>query len=165
MTVSYSQQSLLEIAAGLKVSKAANVSPLVTGGVNLFTISGGRVLLVALYGQVTTIIQAQATTVKFTSTPTTGTALDLSTAGTDLTGKEAGAHLTLASSSASGLIQDESAGTDVVVAVAGYVNLPVQRTLIPPGIISVTYGAASTGAIEYDLIYVPYDAAAVVTAD
>jgi hypothetical protein len=157
VTVSYSQQSLLEIAAGLVVSKAANASPLATGGVNLFTISGGRILLVALYGEVTTVIQAQATTVKFTSTPTTGSAVDLSSAATDLTGKEAGAHLTLASPPA--------AGSAVVATLAGYVNLPAQRTLIPPGIISVTYGAASTGAIKYDLIYVPYDAGATVAAD
>ena len=158
MTVSYSQQSLLEIAAGLKVSKAANASPLATGGVNLFTVSGGRILLVALYGEVTTVIQAQATTVKFTSTPTSlGSAVDLSSAATDLTGKEVGAHITLASPPA--------AGSAVVATLGGYVNLPAQRTLVPSGVISVTYGAASTGAIMYDLIYVPYDAGATVAAD
>lgn len=157
MTVSYSQQSLLEIAAGLKVSKAANASPLATGGVSLFTVSGGRILLVALYGEVTTVIQAQATTVKFTSTPTTGTAADLSSAATDLTGLEAGGHLTLASPPGS--------SSAVVATTAGYVSLQDQKTLIPPGVIKVTYGAASTGAVKYDLIYIPYDPLAVVTAN
>ena len=157
MTVSYSQQSLLEIAAGLKVSEPANASPLATGGVNLFTITGGRVIVVALYGEVTTIIQAQATTVQLVSTPTTlGSAVNLSSAGLDLTGLEVGGHITLPAVPAT--------ATALIKGLGGYVNLSGTRLLVPPGVISVNYGAASTGAVKWDLIYVPYDAAAVVAA-
>jgi len=113
-------------------------------------------MLVSLVGEVTTIIQAQATTVKFTHTPTTGSAIDLSSAATDLTGKEVGAKLTLASPPA--------AGSAVVAANAGYVALSAQKVLLAAGILSVTYGAASTGAIKYELVYVPYDTTAVVAA-
>ena len=37
--------------------------------------------------------------------------------------------------------------------------------MVQPGIISVSYGAASTGAVKWDLVYVPYDAGATVAAD
>ena len=157
MTVSYSQQSLLEIALGLKVSKAANASPLATGGVNLFTITGGRVIVVALYGEVTTVIQAQTTTVQLVSTPATlGSAINLSSTGLDVTGLEVGGHITLPATPAS--------ATALVKANGGYINLSAARLMVPPGVISVNYGAASTGAIEWDMVYIPYDAAATVAA-
>lgn len=158
MTVSYSQQSLLAIALGIKVSKAANASPLATGGVNLFTITGGRILLTALYGEVTTVIQSQSTTVQLVSTPTTlGSAVNLSSTGLDINALQVGGHITLPATPA--------AATALISGNGGYIDLSAARLMVPPGIISVNYGAASTGAIEWDLIYVPYDAGATVAAD
>ena len=57
-----------------------------------------------------------------------------------------------------------AAGSAVVAANAGYVALSAQKVLLAAGILSVTYGAASTGAIKYELVYVPYDTTAVVAA-
>jgi len=157
MTVSISGASVRAIADGILVAKAANTSPLVTGStVNLFTISGGRILLVSLVGEVTTVIQAQTTVVQFISTPTTGSVINLSGNTTDLTGLEVGGRITLGNPPA--------AGTQVVKTNAGYTNLTNQRTVVPIGTIGVTYGAASTGAIKYELVYIPYDAAATVAA-
>ena len=157
MTVSISNASVREVLCGIKVFEAANVSPLVTGStVNLFTIAGGRILMVALIGEVTTIIQAQATTVQFISTPTTGSVINLSGNTTDLTGLEVGGRITLGNPPA--------AGTQVVKTNAGYTNLQSVLTVIPIGTIGVVYGAASTGAIKYDLLYIPLDSAATVTA-
>lgn len=157
MTVSISNASVREVLAGIIASKAAAASPLVTGStVNLFTVAGGRILLVALIGEVTTIIQAQATTVQFISTPTTGSVINLSGSTTDLTGLEVGGRITLGNPPA--------AATQVVKTNAGYTNLQSALTIIPIGTIGVTYSAASTGAIKYDLLYIPLDSAAVVAA-
>lgn len=135
-------------------STASGNTPLATGPTNLFTITGGRILLVALIGTVATAIQAQATTVKFISTPTAGTAVDLSNATGDVNGKEVGATVTLGA----------TLGSTAVVANAGANVLGQGKYVLAAGTINVTFGAASTGAIKYDLIYIPLDAAAVVTA-
>ena len=157
MTVSISGASVRAIADGILVAKAANTSPLVTGStVNLFTISGGRILLVSLVGEVTTIIQAQATVVQFISTPSAGSVINLSGNTTDLTGLEVGGRITLGNPPA--------AATQVVKTNAGYTNLTNQWSLLPVGTIGVTYGAASTGAIKYEMTYIPYDNGAVVAA-
>lgn len=53
----------------------------VTGGpITLYTISGGPVQLWALFGQVSTVIGASATTVNLNTNPTTGADTALTTA-------------------------------------------------------------------------------------
>ena len=56
---------------GIHVQKAAATLPATTTQ-NIFTIGGGRVWVVALVGEVTTVIQNQANNLKVTSVPTTG---------------------------------------------------------------------------------------------
>jgi hypothetical protein len=158
MTTLIANKDVRTIAAGILVSRpSTNTGNTPLGSVNLFTVSGGRILLRAFVGTVKTIIQAQATTVKFTSTPTTGSAIDLNVAtASDLTGREVGGMVTLPNPPA--------AATVAVITNAGYTNLEPLSVVIPAGVISVTYGAASTGAIQYDLIYVPLDNGAQVVA-
>ena len=111
---------------------------------NLFTITGGRVIVVALYGEVTTVIQSQSTTVQLVSTPTAlGSAVNLSSTGLDVNALEVGGHISLPATPASGTALNSASG--------GYINLTAARLMVPPGVISVSYGAASTGAIKWDL--------------
>jgi hypothetical protein len=119
-------------------------------------VSGGRILLVSLVGEVTTIIQAQSTTVKVTSTPTTGSAIDMSSAVGDINALEVGGRISLANPPA--------AATALVKTNAGYTNLSAVFTVVPPGSISYTTGATSTGSLKWDLIYVPLDNGAQVVA-
>jgi hypothetical protein len=157
MSTLIKSQDVRTIAAGIAVARpstATNNTPLGSG--NLFTVSGGRILLVSLVGEVTTVIQGQSTTVKLTSTPTTGSAIDLSSAVGDINALEVGGRITLANPPA--------AATALVKTNAGYTDLPGVRTIVPIGIISVTYGAASTGALKWDLIYIPLDVGAAVVA-
>lgn len=159
MTTLISNASVRLIEKGILVSRPSTASgntPLTTGGLNLFTVSGGRILLRAIVGEVTTVIQAQATTVKMTSTPTTGSAIDLSAATTDINALEVGGRITLANPPA--------AATALVKTLAGYTDLPNVDAVVPPGQISITYGAASTGALKFDLFYVPLDVGAQVVA-
>jgi hypothetical protein len=133
---------------------ASGNGPLALGPTNLFTISGGRILLRALIGTVTTIIQAQATTIQLIATPTAGTAVNLSNATLDLTGKEVGASIVLGA----------TLGSTAVAGNAGGNGLVQLNTILQVGTINVTYGAASTGAIKWDMIWTPIDPAASVVA-
>lgn len=147
------QLRLVEV--GILVSRATATLP-ATAAQNIFTVSGGRILLVSLVGEVTTIIQAQSTTVKVTSTPTTGSAIDLSSAVGDINALEVGGRITLPNPPA--------AATALVKTNAGYTNLPAVNTVVPIGTISYTTGATSTGSLKWDLIYIPLDTGASVTA-
>ena len=135
-------------------STASGNTPLATGPTNLFTISGGRVLLRALIGTVTTIIQAQATTIQLIATPTTGTAVNLSNATGDLNAKEVGASVVLGA----------TLGSTAVVANAGANGLVQLNAILQIGTVNVTFGAASTGAVKWDMIWTPIDPAANVVA-
>lgn len=147
---------LRQLNVGILIPRATATLPATTAQ-NIFTITGGRILLVALVGEVTTIIQAQATTVKVTSTPTTGSAIDMSAATTDINALEVGGRITLANPPA--------AATALVKTNAGYTNLPAVNTVVPIGTISYTTGATSTGSLKWSLIYIPLDdSAAVATA-
>lgn len=146
---------LRRLEVGVLVQRATATLP-ASGAQNIFTVSGGRILLVALVGEVTTVIQAQSTTVKVTSTPTTGSAIDMSSATADVNALEVGGRISLANPPA--------AATALVKTNAGYTNLPAVNTIVPPGTISYTTGATSTGSIKWDLIYIPYDDACSVAA-
>lgn len=155
MTTMVNSSSLRLVDAGQLVSRATATLP-ATAAQNIFTISGGRIFLIALVGEVTTIIQAQSTTVKVTSTPTTGSAIDMSSTGTDINALEVGGRISLANPPA--------AATALVKTNAGYTNLQGVRVVVPIGNISYTTGATSTGSIKWDLIYVPLDTGATVVA-
>ena len=141
------------IAAGIAVSRATATLP-ATGAQNIFTVSGGRILVKYLVGEVTTIIQAQACTIKVTSTPTAGTAVDLSAVSASISGLEVGAKITLPAAAATALVFGNAGG--VIVHQAEWV--------IPVGSLSYTTSATNTGSIKWDLVYVPLDIGAQVVA-
>src|SRR3954469_25486123 len=60
----------------IHVRKTAATLP-ATGNQSIFTITGGRVLVKALIGEVTTVNSATATNLKVTSVPTVGSAVDV----------------------------------------------------------------------------------------
>lgn len=155
MTTIIKNLDVRTIEAGLYVERAAANLPATAAG-NIFTISGGRILLVALYGEVTTAIQAQLCTVKFTSTPTTGSAIDLSAVSASISGLEVGGHIAVPNPPA--------AGTAAVVSNAGYVNLQNVFTILPIGNISITTSATNTGQMKWGILYVPLDAGSQVVA-
>jgi hypothetical protein len=157
MPTSIQNAQVTRASTGFFVSRPSTASgntPLAPGPTNLFTIAGGQVLLVYLAGQVTTIIQAQATTTSIIATPTAGSAVSLSNATLDITGLEVGGSITLAA----------TLGAAAIKANAGAVIPLMTKIILNPGTISVTFGAASTGAIKWNLIYVPLDPAASVVA-
>lgn len=131
---------------GTRNDKAAAVLPATTTA-TIFTVAGGRLMLTALVGQVTTIMSATATNLKVTSTPTVGSAVDLCINGA-VTSKEVGALVALPAAVASAL----------VVANAGAVTSPPGLSLIiPAGTIQITTDATNTGAMKWSMLWIPLD--------
>lgn len=142
---------LRELQLGMKVERAtANI----TTGLSLFTISGGRILLRAIIGEVTTLIETKTVNFKLSLNPTTGTTTDLC-ANLDLSADEKGTLYTIAGNNPSTAMQRGESGnvlgqaTDVVCAI---------------GTIDATVGATHTGSIKWTLFYIPIDDGASVAA-
>jgi hypothetical protein len=131
---------------GVRVDKGAASLP-ASGNQTIFTVSGGRVLVKLLYGEVTTVIQAQACNLKVTSAPTVGTAVDLA-ANLDINADEAGC-----------LYLVEGDGTALVGANAGAALNAIGEGgfIVPAGVIRITTSATNTGATKWQIWYVPLD--------
>lgn len=138
----------------------STAAALSTSNNNLFQVLGGRVRVRGIVGQVTTIIQSQATTLKITSTAkdsagtTVGTAVDVAST-VDVNALEVG-----------GLVFVEGDGTALVKSLAGaaFIGTNSGEWVAPQGYISMIAGAASTGALKWDLWYEPLDEGAFVIA-
>jgi len=139
-------------ALGFAVEKAAAALPASTAGA-LFTISGGRVLLLGILGEVTTIIETQANDTKLTANPTTGTSVDIC-AALDITAKEVGALFGI-----TGTFTDALQG-----GTAGAVGFPARGVVLPEGTLDLDCAATNTGAIKWKLWYLPLDEGAAVVA-
>ena len=142
------------LARGFSVAKASATLPATTTQ-NLFTVTGGRILVMHLFGEITTIVQAQACTLKVTSAPTTGTAVDVATA-LDVNGFEAGA-----------LLVCEGDGTALVGAAAGAgaaLALNALPFIIPIGTLRIASSATNTGASKWQIHYFPLDIGASVAS-
>jgi hypothetical protein len=154
MSVLIQGSQIRQILLGTKVDRATATIPQ-TAAQNIFTVAGGRVLVTGLVGTVTTVIGSTATTAKVTSTPTTGSAVDIATA-TAITSQEAGSMLTLPLTAKGALVVNNGGGGGQLPAHEPYV--------VPAGAISYTTSASTTGSISWSLTYVPLDDGATVTA-
>lgn len=122
---------------GVKTTRGAATLPQSTTA-PLFVVSGGRVVITALVGTVTTVIQAQANATKLTSTPTTGSSTDMCTT-LDINAKEAGTQLSLIGPPATALYGPN----------AGLGQLMTNPQIVPIGQILLNCAASNTGAISW----------------
>lgn len=137
---------------GFKVSRAAASLPASTAGA-LFTISGGRVAIFAIVGEVTTAIQNQANNTKLTANPTTGASVDICAA------------LDIDNDAILSLYSITGTFTDALQGGApGAVALQAKPFIVPEGTIDLDCAATNTGAIKWDLWYMPIDEGAAVVA-
>jgi hypothetical protein len=137
---------------GALVTKASATLPATTTQ-NLFTISGGLVLVTSIVGVVTTVIQAQANATKLTSAPTVGTAADLC-ATLDITGDEAGTLYSI-----TGVLGDAMLGVN-----AGAVPDMLKPVIVPAGVIRLSCAATNTGATRWLMTYIPLETGARVVS-
>jgi hypothetical protein len=130
-----------------------SASPLTTG--TLWTYTGG-IYVLAIHGIVRTVIQAQATNVKLSLKNDALTAFDLCT-NLDATGDAVGTVYSLPAAVASALV----ATTDgALITLLAQPHLAICST---SGVITVTYGAASTGIIDWYMRWEPATPNASVT--
>lgn len=152
MTVMQSGAGLRLNVLGTKVDRATAALP---QGVQaaLFTISGGRVLITQIIGEVTTIIQTQANNTKLVANPTVGTDVDIC-AVLSITADEVGTLYGI-----SGLNSDALIGIN-----AGAVPMMARPVALAAGTLDLSCAASNTGAIKWSLFYVPIDDGATVVA-
>lgn len=137
----------------VKVSRAADSLPATTTEA-IFRVNGGRVLVKALIGEVTTAIQAQACNLKVSLDPDTGTTADVAS-NLDINAKEAGT-----------LLFPEGDGTALIGANAGtgFSTAGFIPFVAPVGEIEIVTSATNTGAIKWDCYYLPLDPGSEVVA-
>lgn len=141
-------------AAQPRFVEKQHTSPLTTGNIFTFT---GTIEIMALWGRVTTVVQSQATTIKTSVVNDALSAYDL---GTTVDGNAAAVGTLLSLPAA--------AGSAHVLTANGVLN-PTQDARIiasctTSGVIKATYGAASTGAILYQMLWRPLSSGAAVAA-
>lgn len=147
-------------APAIPQAVASAAKTLTTGDVNMFTITGGPIKVLELVGIVTTVVQAQATSVKVTVTTVSPAAtVDFSAAAVDITGAAAGAS-----------IRHINTTGILTVVTAGFVNegnafaTNDTQYLVPAGTMQLNNASASnTGAITWYLRYVPLAPGVIVT--
>jgi hypothetical protein len=137
--------SFMALRLGIRADKAAAALPQ-TNHSTLFTIAGGRIALLGIIGEVTTIIQTQANNTKLTARPTTGTAVDIC-AVLSITAKEVGTLLGI-----TGLFSDALVGAN-----AGAGVLQRNPIILPIGTLDLDCAASNTGAIKWAAWYMPLD--------
>jgi hypothetical protein len=155
MSVLIQGDQLRSLLCGVKVQRTTAALPQTTTS-TLFTISGGKVLITSLVGEVTTVIQTQADATKLTFDPTdAGATQDLS-ATLDITADAVGTLYSLTGTPATAM-QDalNFLPSNKVLA---------QPLVLKPGAILLDCAASNTGSVKWDLCYIPLDNGAAVVA-
>lgn len=154
MTSMIDGTAVRQVITGIKVEKASATLPQ-TATQALFTVAGGRVLVTALVGEVTTVIPAVANATKLVFNPdATGADQDMC-ATLDITGDAVGELYTI-----SGTVGD-AMRSDLLIG-----NPVLQNALcVSEGSIGLnTAGNSVTGATAWTLVYVPLDDGAYVVS-
>jgi hypothetical protein len=124
-----------------------------TTTLDLFTVSGGRVLVFLVLGQVTTVIQNQANNTKLIAHPTAGSDVDIC-AVVDIANLEVGGKL----------IAPNVAATALGKSLAGASFGAYGFTILDPGVLRLSCAASNTGQVKWTLFYAPLDPGASVAA-
>lgn len=160
MSVYIPNSAVRLIAEGIVVERAAAVVPTVAQSPqNIFTVSGGRILLLGLFAQVTTVMSATAYSVTIGLTPGAGTssASSIATGTTALANLEVGTFFGIGQTVAAAVVAGTNASTPFLVS-------PRQGQVLNAGTVTLTGSATQTGAAKWDLVYVPLDLGASVAA-
>lgn len=155
MSLILDPKSLLAGFRGAKVERATAALPQTAAGA-LFTITGGRILLTGLIGEVTTVIQTQANNTKLTFDPTDAGATQDLCAVLDITADAVGTMYSLTGTPATAM-QD---GLNFL----SPNKLLAQPPVLKPGSILLDCAASNTGSVKWTAFWVPVDATARLVA-
>ena len=135
------------------VQRAAGTLPQ-SGQSALFTVSGGKIMLVAIVGEVTSPIQNQLNNTKLVANPTVGSDRDMC-AVADLANAPAGLTYALTGSA----LEDAP-----VLHGQGIEMAQVNDVMIPAGTIDLNCAASNTGEMKWTAIWYPIDEGAELVA-
>jgi hypothetical protein len=152
MANSTDRKAVSQITQGFRVSRSTATLPQ-TAQSALFTVAGGRVLVLGIVGQVTTIIENQANNTKIVANPTTGSDVDLC-AVLSIANDEVGCLYGI-----TGVASDAMVGSN-----AGATVWPTRPTVVAAGTIDLNCAASNTGSVKWDIWYLPLDDGAYITA-
>lgn len=150
MSSQISGKAQLRNQYGITVQRVASTLPASTD-LTIFNVAGGRVLLTTLVGEVTTVIQAQATATKIRHTSTVGAITSDLCATVDLTGAVVGTQFGITG----------SAGTAAAI---GSAVPQTNEVVLTTGALKLNTAATSTGAMRWTITYIPLDDGASITA-
>jgi hypothetical protein len=139
------------LALGASVSRAAAALPASTTG-NLFTVTGGRILLTGIVGQVTTVIQTQACNASLVADPTVAGSNVALCGVLNISALAVGTLLSITGTAATAM----QGGLAVVAMTTPWI--------IQPGAIGLLTSATNSGEISWKMWYMPLDTGAVVAA-
>ena len=122
--------------------------------VPLFTVSGGRIKVTQIIGEVTVAIQALATNVRLSHNPTVGTTRNICV------------NLNIASYALGDLLGIDGINTSAMLppASSGVIEAQTMGVIVQEGTIDLISTAAPTGSIRWTLKWVPIDTGAAVIA-
>lgn len=139
---------------------AVTAAKIVTGGTvaNIFTISGGPILLLALCGEITTAVSADACNMKLVMDPTAGADTDMC-AVLDLNGLTKNSWIYLDGTIANAAV-NAVPGTALPLGIG--MDIPL---ILPPGTIDMNLANSdpTTGAITWYMRYKPLTTGVIVT--
>lgn len=126
----------------------------------IFRVKGGRVLVRRLVGEVTTAIQNQVDNMKVSSKALSAASVAIGTA------VDVASNVDVANRELGGLYFVEGDGTAGVLSNAGaaFIGPNSGEWIAPQGEIYVTTSATNTGAMKWDIWYLPLDPGAYVEA-
>jgi hypothetical protein len=146
---------LRALLRGVRVSRATAALPQTTTS-TLFTISGGKVLITGIVGEVTTVIQTQADNTKLTFDPTDAGATQDLCAVLDITADAVGTMYSITGTPATAM-QD-------ALNFLPSSKVLAQPLVLKPGSILLDCAASNTGSVKWELTYVPLENGASVAA-
>jgi hypothetical protein len=162
MSVLLKSNQILGVFYGSQVTGGADTLPASTSG-DIFTITGGRIIITSLIGKVTTAIQNQACTLSIGNKPSGGSAqaTSLCTA-TAITNLAVGTFVALKLYATDSLLVSANPG---VLSPSELSAITGGTALVDAGTIDITTSATNTGAITWSLTFIPYDSGVTVVAD
>lgn len=153
MTVMIQGSQLRSLLLGVRVDRATATLPQ-TGASTLFNITGGRVVITSLVGEVTVAIQNQLNNTKIVFDPTAaGADQDLCTV-LDIANDAVGELYTISGAVGDALRSDLLIGN-------GVLSSPL---VLSEGGIELNCAASNTGSVAWTLTYIPLDDGAAVAA-
>ncbi len=135
---------------GVTTSRATATLPQSTTG-NLFSITGGRIIVTTIVGEVTVAIQNQANNTKLTATNVAASIT------TDIC-----AVVSTANAAVGTLFG--ITGTFATAASLGTAVPQTNEIIVGPGFIRLDCAASNTGSMKWDLLWIPLDGTPVVAA-